>query len=236
MCKVTEVETMRWAGRRVWWALAILKLGTAQFGPRVWSLGLSWGSRSLVLGRYPQMDTFQSFPCLPQVLLVVQHPTTTAIKPERFQLDSQGSLWSDTNYQFLPPFSLYEPIVLKNLLSWTWLQRPIMMSPVLSFSDLFPSIHSSLERLQPFKPLCYSSHVSNTLMPQDLCTCCPVCLECLSPKWAHPRFTPLFQSSLCSKITPPKTLPSFIFLVWHSSLPEIIELFILFPTFIHLPH
>lgn len=121
-------------------------------------------------------------------------------------------------------FRLYEPITLKSVApdviykGLQWL--------VLGSETSRASIHSSLSDAAPSTQAFVLSHTPSSLMPWDLCTCA-LCLKCSFSKWAHPRFTPLFHSSLCSTITPPKTLPSFICLVWYLSLPEIIDLFIL---------
>lgn len=91
------MQSHRGGNREVGWARATMSPGHSQAGDSsVWTSGLVTGpflrQQTLVLGRFAQMATFQSFPCSPHVLLVVQHPTITAIKPEHFQLDSQGSL------------------------------------------------------------------------------------------------------------------------------------------------
>lgn len=119
-------------------------------------------------------------------------------------------------------FRLYEPIVLKSVVSYViykglqWL--------VLGYVTSHASITlPSAMLLHALKLLC--CHTRRALSCLRNFARVPLCLKCSFSKWAHSRLTPLFHSSLCSNITPPKILSSFICLIWYLSLPEIIGFF-----------
>ena len=76
----------------------------------VWHFGLvmgpSWGLQLVVLGRFPQKATFQSWPCPPWEVLELQHSIDIILKRKNLKLDSQGFLWSDTmGHAIFSPFA-----------------------------------------------------------------------------------------------------------------------------------
>lgn len=93
MYKVTEVGNHEVGWRAVpalFWVqdLAILRLGTAEFGPWVQSLGLSWGQLVLDPGEIFTDGHFSVIPLMTSGALGVQHPTAIAMKFKHFQLNS----------------------------------------------------------------------------------------------------------------------------------------------------